>query len=235
MSAGRRSRWRRHAREQRYLLADLALAWRLARFGGIRDELRERTLDLLFRRGRYAVFAQDLASVRPLDPPDGVTISTFEGPDWSPLAGIVPRRALDRFADWADRGRVCLVAWRDGRPIGHTWYTSKMERDIEYYNLPLPAGATYGWSLQVVPAERNRGIGSALVSARLRHARQRGFTEAWRIVNVKNAAALRTVTKSGDLLPGTRCVGELRWFQVLGFSKATLTPLDPADRSRNLR
>lgn len=223
-NAQRHGRLHRHAREQRSLPADLALAWRLAGSRGIRDELRERTLSLLFRRARFLVFAQELARMRPLDPPAGVTISAFEGPDWSSLAEIVPRRDLDRFAEWAERGRVCLVARRDGRPVGYTWYTSRLERDIEYYDLPLPAGATYGWKLYVVPAERDRGIGTALVAARLRHALERGFSEAWRIVNVKNSAALRTVAKSGALSHGARCVGELRWFQVLGFSRARLIP-----------
>lgn len=212
-------------RELRDLPADLALLRRTEGWKGVAAELRERTLHRVWRRGRFLVFSQGAADIRDVPPPGGVGIAPVADADWAALAAIVPRARLARFREWVARGRVMLVARRGERAVGYTWYSDRMEPDVEFYDLALPPGATYGWALYVVPAERNGGVGSALVAARLRHARDRGFTSYWRIVNVRNVAAQRTVDKSANPRHRVR-IGELTWTKLFGRSRTTFHPYE---------
>ena len=225
---GRLARW---TRELRDLPADLRQQWRLDGWRGALVELRERTVHRVWRSGRYIVFVQSMDSNRRLPAPAGVTIAPVEEGDWPALALIVPRVKLARFRRWHERGRVMLVARRGGRALGYTWYSHRMEPDIEYYDLDLPAGAVYGWALYVVPAERSSGIGSALVSARIEHARERGYRTSWRIVDVKNPAAQRTVAKSANSRDRLR-IGELFWTKFFSRSRTRFVPDAPPEQPR---
>jgi hypothetical protein len=71
-------------------------------------------------------------------------------------------------------------------------------------------------------------VGSALASARVRTAHERGFKEGWRMISPSNAASLRTLAKSST---GTRVVGELRFIKVLSRVHARFTA-DPSGSDR---
>jgi GNAT superfamily N-acetyltransferase len=78
----------------------------------------------------------------------------------------------------------------------------------------------YLWDSYVLPAERGRGIGSALVAERLGIARGLGYAEAWRMIAPRNAASLRTLRAGGPV----QVVGEIRFVQLLGSLRARFDP-----------
>lgn len=201
----------KYLHDLRTLPPDALLAWRQRGWDGVRVEIFSRTLDRVVRFGRRLVVEQELANFREVPPPEGVRIDPFMG-DWSRLGEISTRRELDRFRHNAARGRTCLVAWRAGRPIGYTWISDTMEPATEFYRIPLPADSAYLWDLWVVPAERGSGVGSALVAARLRHARDRGFRSGWRVIAPGNRASLRTLEKTSG--SGTKMLGELVYLKI---------------------
>ncbi|CAN5142259.1 hypothetical protein BH23GEM4_BH23GEM4_01360 [soil metagenome] len=218
-------RLERYLRDLLTFPADAAFGWRNEGWRGVWREVRERTLVRVYRRTRFYLIDQDLHAVNDVPPPAGVVIEPFEG-EWERLAPVATRRQRDRFRRIAGADRVCLVAWRGSEPIGYTWYSLRIEPRVETYDLPLPADATYGWGLYVPPAERGGGIGSALVTARLRHARERGFRRSWRIVAVRNAAALRTVEKAVG--SGSRVLGEVDFLKLGGRHRTHFRPRDPS-------
>jgi ribosomal protein S18 acetylase RimI-like enzyme len=213
-------------RELRDLPVDVAQQWRLEGWRGVLAELRERTVNRIWRHGRFIVFAQPTDDVRPASVPAGVEIRPVEEADWFALAEIVPRAKLARFRSWHERGRVMIVARRGELAVGYTWYSDRMEPDVEFYDLGLPPGAIYAWALYVIPAERNSGVGSALVGARLEHARAHGYRSCWRMVSVRNPAAQRTVAKSAASRSESLRRGELVWTKFLSRSRTTFVP-DP--------
>ncbi|HEY8259453.1 MAG TPA: GNAT family N-acetyltransferase [Gemmatimonadales bacterium] len=212
----------------RDLPAETARAWRVGGLREVRQLFADRSVHLVFRRDRMVVIAQRLDGVREVPAPAGVTISIATAADVDRLAGMVGARDLDLFRARHAAGRTCLLAWRDGRPIGYTWLSEHVGPDVTICPLPLPSHAAYLYDLYVVPAERSSGVGSALVSARLRLARERGFIEGWRMISVGNRASFRTVDKTGGT--GTRVVGEMRYYKVLDRIYPRFTPAPDAAR-----
>lgn len=197
-----------YARDLRTFPADAALAWGQGGFGGLWEQFAERTVHRVFRCNRYVVIAQSLDDIKAVPPPPGVIIEAFAcSDDWTALSGIATQRERASFRRMAERGRVCLVAWRGDRAIGYTWHSDHTDPEIESLPIALPPGAAYLSTLFVDPSERNSGVGSALVSARLRFARDRGFREGWRMIAPGNRASFRTVDKTGGRQ--TRIVGEV--------------------------
>jgi GNAT superfamily N-acetyltransferase len=208
--SGRLSRIVAHWRD---LPAETRRAWRLGGAREVREVLADRSVHLVYRRARMLVIAQSLDGTRETPMPAGVTIALANASDIERLGGMVGERDLRLFRDRRAAGRTCLIAWRDGRPIGYTWFSDRVGPDVTVCPLPLPPHAAYLYDLYVVPAERSSGVGSALVSARLRLARERGFTEGWRMIAVGNRASFRTVDKTSGA--GTRVIGEMRYLKVL--------------------
>jgi GNAT superfamily N-acetyltransferase len=211
------------------LPADAVLAARLEGARGVLRELKARSLWRVGRYDRMLVVEQDLDSFRESPLPPGVEIRPLlrsEQPFLSTLASSWKR---ERFRLAAERGRTCLVAWRGGRAVGYTWISASIDPDIELYPIQLPPGAAYGWDLFVLRSERGRGVGSALVSARLGWARERGFRTMRRAVAPGNRAALRTLQKTAG--GGTRILGELVWVRFLGRSFTRYRALRRADRA----
>ncbi len=188
-------------------------AWRHAGAAGAWVELRQRTLDRVYVRSRLLVIEQDLDGATDVPPPSGVTIRRAGSGDIERLATLASPLTMARLRRAASRGRTCLVALRGGRPVGYTWISARLDPDLERYPLPLPPNAAYLWDLYVVPEERDRGIGSALVSARLRHARVAGFRVGWRAIEDGNLASLRTLARTGGR--SARVVGELSVEKIL--------------------
>jgi GNAT superfamily N-acetyltransferase len=194
-----RSRAAKYLRDARSFPGDAANAWRREGLRGIGTELAYRSLYRIVRWSRSFVIAQDVASSRDVPPPRGIDISRFAGPDWDLLHPIASDRERHAFEDISARGRTCLVAWRGERPVGYTWCSERIELEVESYPLPLPPDAVYLWGLYVPSAERSGGIGTALASARLRWARERGYRRAWRVIATRNVPSFRTVTKTAGL------------------------------------
>lgn len=206
----------------RDLPAEATRAWRLGGFQELRQLLADRSVHLLFRRERMLVITQPLDGVREVPAPPGVTIAAATAVDVDRLGEMVGARDLDLFQARHAAGRTCLIAWRDGRAIGYTWLSERVGPDVTVCPLPLPPHAAYLYDLYVVPTERSSGIGSALVSARLRVARERGFTEGWRMIAADNHASLRTVDKTSGA--GTRVIGEMRYLKILDRVYPRFTP-----------
>jgi len=202
-----------------------AEARRALRTGGVRElglVLADRSVHLVYRRDRMVLLAQALDAVREVSAPDGVTITVASRVDFARLSELASARDIELFQARHDAGRTCLMAWRDGRPIGYTWFSEQITPDVTVCPIPLPAHAAYLYDLFVLPAERGSGVGSALVAARLRLARERGFTEGWRMISVGNRASLRTVEKTGGR--GARIVGEMSYVKVLDRIYPRFTP-----------
>ena len=177
----------------------------------------------MVRAGHVIVFAHTLDGVSEPPLPSGIRVALATEQDWSALAAVAGQREVSRFRTLLTRGRRCLIAWRDDKPVGYAWLADEIGPDVVLWPLPLelPAVAAYLWNLYVLPAERSNGIGSALANARLRLAREEGFREGWRMVSPSNEPSLRTVRKSAS---GTRVVGEIRFVQLLGRTYARFTP-----------
>lgn len=201
----------KYLHDARTLPADALRAWRLEGPAGVWSELAVRAVYPLIRFGRMLVFEQDLVDLQQLPAPAGVEIRRLDEVDLPALSAIATGRTIERFRRNLASGAACFVAWRGGRPIGCTWTWGRLPPG----DLPisLPADAAYGWGLYVLPAERNVGVGSVLVNARLLHARELGFRRAWRAVKATNRPSLRTVEKAGA--PGRRMVAELSYLKVL--------------------
>jgi GNAT superfamily N-acetyltransferase len=90
----------------------------------------------------------------------------------------------------------------------------------------LPSHAAYLWDLYVVPEERSSGVGSALASARIQVAKERGFREGWRMISPTNAASLRTLAKTGA---HTRVVGEMKFIKLFSGIHSRFIPAAPAE------
>lgn len=206
---------------------DAGRAWKHAGAAGLWREMRLRTFDRLSRRGLALLLEHVVADVPHLPLPDGVRIAPFAGPDWSAFLAITTPKRIARFQRRIERGRECLVAWRGNRPVGFTWISTKMERDIESYPLPLPADATYHWDLYVASEERGTGLGTALAFARLHHAHDKAFRVGWRLIDIDNLASQRTAQKTATR--STRVIGEVRYLSIFGkswcrFSTDTISP-----------
>jgi GNAT superfamily N-acetyltransferase len=184
--------------------------------------LRERTLGRVFQHGVVQVIEQALDAVDETPVPAGVTIAPYAGPDWAPLLRFAPPGAAARFRRAAARERTCLVAWRDGRAVGYTWISGRLDADLEMFPIVLAADAAYGWSLHVDAAERSGGIGTALVGARLAWARAHGYRRMCRVVAPHNRASLRTVAKTAG--SGARILGTLHYVRLLRWRWGRLDP-----------
>ena len=136
------------------------------------------------------------------------------------LAYLVSRRDLDAFRALLAAGRIGVVAWRGGRAVGYAWMAERLAPDVTRCPIPLPEEAVYLWDLYVLPAERGRGIGSALAAERLAIARELGYQEGWRMIAPRNLPSLRTLRAGG----ATRIVGEIRFVQLLSLLRARFLP-----------
>lgn len=201
---------------------DATAAWRHAGASGAWRELRVRTLDRVSRGGLSLLLEHVVADVPYLPLPTGIRIEPFAGPDWSPFLAITTEHRIAQFRERIARGRQCLVAWRDDAPVGFTWISTRMDRDIETYPLPLPSDATYHWDLYVASSERCTGLGTALAFARLNHAREQSYRIGWRLIDVDNLASQRTAQKTAAA--STRVIGELRYRSFLGRTWSRYAP-----------
>lgn len=219
------SRWAKYLDDLRTLPGDAAIGWRNERWRGVWDALALRWVHRVFRRGRLVVYAQPVDTARDIAAPAGVTLTLLGEGDWSAVAALLTGRDLERFLRLHDGGHLCILAWRDALPIGYAWVALRMSPEVSQCPLPLPAHAAYLWDLYVVPTERRSGVGSALASARLRVARERGYTEGWRMIEESNHASLRTLAKSGGT---TRVVGVMKFIKVLSRMRARFVRADDA-------
>jgi GNAT superfamily N-acetyltransferase len=202
--------------------AEARRAYRVGGMTELRQAVAERSVHLLFRRDRMVIIADPLDAFREVAVPPGVTITVARSSDWGLMSGMASARDIELFRNRQIQGRTCLIAWRDARPIGYTWFSERMGPDVTACTIPLPSHAAYLYDLYVTPSERGTGVGSALVTARLNAARERGFTEGWRMISVGNGASLRTAEKTAS--EGTRVVGELTYFKVLDRMYPRFTP-----------
>jgi GNAT superfamily N-acetyltransferase len=92
--------------------------------------------------------------------------------------------------------------------------------------LDLPPATAYFTDLYVLPGERNTGVGSALVTARLRHARESALVRTWQIVAPRNHASLRVISKTTRT--PARIVARARSFHVFGRWRVRLIPFATA-------
>jgi GNAT superfamily N-acetyltransferase len=214
-------RMAKYLKDWRTFPGDAALAYRTGGLREVWDSFTRRTVHRLVRTGRLVVFAQPLDESPLILAPDGVTISSINVADCQVLDCLVPGRELDRFRSLLSAGRHCLVAWRDGHPIGYAWVAERIGPDVTLVPLELPPFAAYLWDLYVLPAERSNGIGSALASARCQLAKARGFREGWRTIAPSNHASLRTLERSG---PGARIIGQVRYVKLIARMYTRFTP-----------
>lgn len=214
----------RYAHDLATFPGDAALAWRLSGPGGVWEEIADRSVYRLFRRGHLVIVEQDLAGVEEPPPPEDVLIRQVDDP--AALEPITGRRKAVAFGRYLSQGLAGFAAWRGKEPLGYTWLARSIVPGLVTIPLDLPAEACYGFALFVVPEARRGGLGSALVGRRLRQGREWGCRTAWRAIVTTNAPALGTLAKtSGD---GTRLVGEYRYLKLGRRFFSRFTPYPPA-------
>lgn len=200
---------------------DAAMTWR---YGGLREiweAFLKRTVHWLYHRRTGLLFEADLAELSQAPPPAGVEVRVLDDRDRAAIAGALTTRALRRIDRLMTPGNTCFIAWGGERPLGFAWL-SEPGTTHESLPLPIPPDVVYGWDLWVDPRERSRGVGSALVRARLACARERGFLRSWRIVMDGNQAALRTLERSSD--GGARVLGQVVYETFLGRRRVRSEP-----------
>jgi GNAT superfamily N-acetyltransferase len=212
---------------------DARAAWRHRGASGVWREIRVRTLDRISRRGHALLLEHALVDVPHLPLPEGIRIAPFAGPDWTPFLELTTASRIERFRNRIARGRECLVAWRGDRPVGFTWISTRMDRDIETYPIPLPPDVTYHWDLYVASSERGNGLGTALAFARLHHSRGQSFRAGWRLIDIDNLASQRTAQKTAG--ENTRVIGEVRYVSFFGRSWSRFTPGETSPNTAKVR
>jgi GNAT superfamily N-acetyltransferase len=213
----------------RSLPGDAVLAWRSDGPAQAWRTIIERSGYLIFHRDRLLVLAQRLDAFQEVAAPAGVRLGLVDESELAGFAGLVGPWDLERFRRRLAAGCLCLGAWRDGQPVGYTWYSDRLGPEVTACPLPLPPDAAYLYDLYVAPAERGSGIGSALVAARLRLARETGHREGWRMISWRNAASLRTAEKTAG--HGARIVGEMRYVKLLSWMRARFVPVAADERA----
>jgi GNAT superfamily N-acetyltransferase len=214
------SRLARYVRDCRTFPADARIAWSNEGWRGVWEAIATRTLRKVLHGDRMILFAQGLDDLPEVGSPDGVTIARLQPRELPMLAYLGSRRDLDAFRALLAAGRIGVVAWRGGRAVGYAWMAERLAPDVTRCPIPLPEEAVYLWDLYVLPAERGRGIGSALAAERLAIARELGYQEGWRMIAPRNLPSLRTLRAGGS----TRIVGEIRFVQLLSLLRARFLP-----------
>jgi GNAT superfamily N-acetyltransferase len=214
------SRLARYVRDCRTFPGDARIAWSNEGWRGVWEAIATRTLRKVLRRDRMILFAQGLDDLPAACSLDGVSVTRLLPRELPMLAYLVSRRDLDAFRALLAAGRLGVVAWRGGRAVGYAWMAERLGRDVTRCPIPLPEEAVYLWDLYVLPAERGRGIGSALAAERLAIAHELGYREGWRMIAPGNFGSLRTLRAGGS----TRIVGEIRFVQVLSLLRARFLP-----------
>jgi GNAT superfamily N-acetyltransferase len=214
------SRLARYVRDCRTFPADARIAWSNEGWRGVWEAIATRTLRKVLHGDRMILFAQGLDDLPEVGSPDGVTIARLQPRELPMLAYLASRRDLDAFRALLAAGRIGVVAWRGGRAVGYAWMAERLALDVTRCPIPLPEEAVYLWDLYVLPAERGRGIGSALAAERLAIARELGYQEGWRMIAPRNLPSLRTLRAGGS----TRIVGEIRFVQLLSLLRARFLP-----------
>jgi GNAT superfamily N-acetyltransferase len=176
--------------------------------------------------GRLLVVERNLTDVLETPPPAGVSIERF-ATDWEALTAIAGSRRCARFHEAAARGRVCFIARREGRPIGYAWLAERLDPELDSVGLALPTGTARLSDLYVVPPERNAGVGSALVCARMSYAREHGFVRTWQTVAPGNRASRRVIEKTGCV--PARVVAEVRILPLLRWRRLRLLPAEAGE------
>jgi len=210
--------WRKYAHDARTLPRDAARAYRERGIAGPWHELRRRTLDRVWTFRRSLVVESDLAGLASPALPDGIAIAAFAGPDWSVLGELAPERLHPRFAAAVAAGRRCTVAWREGRAVAFAWASRSLDRGHERFELPLPPDAVYLWHVLVVPSERGRGVGAAVVRSAALEARRAGARRAWSVVHRDNHPSLRIASTIGG--PAGRIVGSVTRVQLFTWTRS---------------
>lgn len=165
----------------------------------------------LYRRALLRVIEHDIASTINVPTPEGVQITAFNE-DWDAVDPFVTYQLMREFRRRDSAGRECLLAWRDGRVVGYSWMSRKIDPAVEGLPLALPDDAVYLWDLFVATRERGTGVGSALTKARFAVASEAGFTRGWRAISVTNEPSIRTAEKLGAV----RVLGEIRIERTFG-------------------
>ncbi|GAB1509476.1 hypothetical protein JCM33774_15170 [Actinophytocola sp. KF-1] len=112
------------------------------------------------------------------------------------VAELGQRRFFDdRFARQDNGLGVLLVAWRDDRPIGviYLWLERAEEPELRRH---LP-GTPILTHLEIHPAHRNGGAGTALIQAAERRLRMLGFEQVALAVEIDNDGAARLYKRLG--------------------------------------
>lgn len=208
--------------------ADVTEAWQQGGAGAMWGELREWLLYPAARHGKLLLVEQALPDSIEVRPPPGVRIERLNDRHWDALAAICKRRMLRRHRRALQRGRVGILAIRDEQVLGYTWLSDEMDRDLEVYPVKLRPKAVYGWNLFVDPAERGKGIGSALVRARMRMARELGYETTMRVIDPENQPAIATVRNSSSERPA-RALGILYYLKFFRWVPSRFRPIEGED------
>jgi ribosomal protein S18 acetylase RimI-like enzyme len=115
---------------------------------------------------------------------------------------------------WGRPGDTAVIAVEDGFPVGAAWYRL-FPRDRPGYG--FVDASTPELAVAVVPSRRGRGIGDALLTTLLDHAREDGHPALSLCVDRRNAGAIRVYERHG--------------FQRVAEDEDTLTMLAPLSAS----
>jgi ribosomal protein S18 acetylase RimI-like enzyme len=110
-------------------------------------------------------------------------------------AGLVEDASLWRYvAGWGRRGDASVIALEGGFPVGAAWYRlfTDDEPGFGYVHDRIPVCA-----IAVVPSRRGHGIGSELLDALIRLAREQGYQGLSLSVADDDSGAMRVFEKHG--------------------------------------
>ena len=127
-------------------------------------------------------------------------------------------------AQWAAGGMTCLLAEREGTPVGYQWVDPGFA-GARYPAAPeLPADTVYLRNVYVLASERGRGVGRALMAAGLAHAAAGGSRAARWTVRPDNHSSLRAFERAAGA--PSRLLGRLTYTRVLDRRRRRYVPAE---------
>jgi acetyltransferase (GNAT) family protein len=118
------------------------------------------------RVGRVVVYAMQREKVLKGGPPiRGVTLQVLGGADVPAYLRLQPHTPEEEVTARMRTGDRCIVAWRDGCPVGARWLSTAIADTPLGVSFPLRPGVAWAYDAFTVPQERRRGIGAMVTAA----------------------------------------------------------------------
>ena len=118
------------------------------------------------RTRRLVVYAMQRENVLEGGTPiRGVTLQVLAEADLPAYLRLQPHTPEEEVTARMRKGDRCIVAWRDGCPVGARWLSTAIAGMPLGVSFPLRPGVAWAYDAFTAPQERRRGIGAMVTAA----------------------------------------------------------------------